>query len=127
MENNEKDSGLKTIANSSQSQQEILFNRENDLKTTASQEDSSSNSSPQEKGKEEKKPVFSAGETALFYNGVRVGKLTEKETFALHTVKSELRLATYSVENSPTCTLSIKSNQPKIKCKMKSIKFISYC
>ena len=115
-----RDSGLKTTANSSKPQQEILFNRENDLKTTASQEDSSSNSSPQEKGKEEKKPVFSAGETALFYNGVRVGKLTEKETFALHTVKGELRLATYSVDNSPTCTLSIKSNQPKIKCKMKS-------
>lgn len=116
----EKDSGTKTTANSSQPQQEISFNRDSGLKNTASQEDSSSNSSPQEKGKEEKKPVFSAGETALFYNGVRVGKLTEKETFALHTVKGELRLATYSVDNSPTCTLSIKSNQPKIKCKMKS-------
>ena len=115
-----RESGLKNTANSSKPQQEISFNRDSGLKNTASQEDSSSNSSPQEKGKEEKKPVFSAGETALFYNGVRVGKLTEKETFALHTVKGELRLATYSVDNSPTCTLSIKSNQPKIKCKMKS-------
>ncbi len=116
----ESKSSFLPIVKTQPSQEEISFEEDGGSKATASQEDSSSNSSQQKKGKEEKKPVFSAGETALFYNGVRVGKLTEKETFALHTVKGELRLATYSVENSPTCTLSIKSNQPKIKCKMKS-------
>ena len=62
------------------------------------------------------KPVFSATETALFYNGKRVGKLTEAQTFAFNAVKKELRLASYTLPSTDaSCTLSIKRNQPKIK------------
>lgn len=60
------------------------------------------------------KPVFSAGETALFLAGKRVGTLNKEETFAFNAVQNELRLAAYSVEeNGETCTLSIKRNTPK--------------
>ena len=67
------------------------------------------------------KPVFSAGETALFKHGKRVGTLTSDETFAANAVLNKLRLAPYSV-TTPTqetpCTLSIKQNAPKIKLKV---------
>ena len=39
------------------------------------------------------KPVFSAGETALFLDGKRVGTLTKEETFAFGVVTNKLRLA----------------------------------
>lgn len=62
------------------------------------------------------KPVFSAGETALFLDGKRVGTLTKEETFAFGVVTNKLRLAAYSVEQAEkTCTLTIKRNQPKIR------------
>ena len=62
------------------------------------------------------KPVFSAGETALFVKGKRVGKMTEEETFAFGAVKHELRLAAYSVDvGDSTCTLTVKRNTPKTK------------
>ncbi len=62
------------------------------------------------------KPVFSAGETALFVNGKRVEKLSTDETFALSAVLNKLRLAAYSVEREgKTCSLTIKQNYPKIK------------
>ena len=68
--------------------------------------------------KPEDKPVFSAGETALFVNGKRVGKLSTEETFALSTVLSKLRLASYSVERGDTaCTLTVKQNGQKLKLK----------
>ena len=58
--------------------------------------------------------MFSAGETALFLAGKRVGTLNKEETFAFNAVQNELRLAAYSVEkNGETCTLSIKRNTPK--------------
>ena len=68
-------------------------------------------------GKSEKdKPVFSAGETALFVQGKQVERLTSDETFALSAVLNKLRLASYSVEtNGKTCTLTIKNNAPSIK------------
>lgn len=66
--------------------------------------------------KQQDKPVFSAGETALFQSGKRVGTLTKEETFAFNAVKGELRLASYSVERDGNAyTLTIKRNSPKIK------------
>lgn len=66
--------------------------------------------------KQQDKPVFSAGETALFVRGKRVGTLTSTETFALSAVLNDLRLAAYSVEHlEKTCTLTVKHNAPKIK------------
>ncbi len=68
------------------------------------------------KGGEAQKPVFSAGETALFKHGKKVGTLTAEETFACNAVLNELRLAPYSVATQDaTCTLSFKQNAPKIK------------
>ncbi len=65
---------------------------------------------------EQEKPVFSAGETALFVGGKRVDKFTVEETFAFNAVKHELKLASYSVEEQDTaCTLSIKHNGRKNK------------
>ncbi len=65
-------------------------------------------------GGETDKPVFSASETALFFKGKRVGTLTKEETFAFNAVKSDLRLAAYSVEHEGAfCTLNIKHNDPK--------------
>lgn len=65
------------------------------------------------------KPVFSAGETALFVGGKRVGTLTREETFAFGAVNGKLRLAAYSVEGEgKTCTLTIKRNTPKIELSM---------
>ena len=61
------------------------------------------------------KPVFSAGETALFLAGKRVGTLSAEETFALCAVENKLRLAPYSVaQGDNTCTLTIRHNAPKI-------------
>ncbi len=66
--------------------------------------------------KEQEKPVFSAGETALFVDGKRVEKFTVEETFAFNAVKHELKLASYSIEEQGTaCTLSIKHNGRKNK------------
>ncbi len=62
------------------------------------------------------KPVFSAGETALFLDGKRVEKFTREESFAFSAVTNSLRLANYSVPSADnTCTLIIKQNQPKTK------------
>ena len=62
------------------------------------------------------KPVFSAGETALFVKGKRVGRLTASETLAFSAVKSKLRLAPYSVERgTSTCALNIKNNAAKLQ------------
>ena len=65
---------------------------------------------------QENKPVFSAGETALFVKGKRVGKLSVSESFAFSAVKNELRLAPYSVEKGEnTCALNIKNNAAKLR------------
>lgn len=81
------------------------------MPTATEQTDDSSQS-----GNATDKPVFSAGETALFLRGRRVGRWTEEETFAYNAVKSQLRLASYSVGvGEEYCTLSIKNNAPKTK------------
>lgn len=79
-------------------------------------ESSGGNSSGEKSGGQTDKPVFSASETALFVGGRRVGLLSKDETFAVGAIKHELRLAAYSVlDNSATCTLSVKHNNPKTK------------
>lgn len=87
--------------------------------TTAAGESKSGNQDKQGKSGEDadkEKPVFSAGETALFVSGKRVDRLTKEQTFALGAMIGKLRLAAYSVEaDGENCTLSIRQNAPKIK------------
>ena len=69
-------------------------------------------------GQAEEKPVFSAGETALFLRGKRVGTLTKEETFALCATLGKLRLATYTLERQgKTCSLTVKRNDARVKLK----------
>jgi len=78
----------------------------------------SSQGGQQGNGQTQNKPVFSAGETALFVNGIRVETLKNEETFALSALLSKLRLAAYSVDdNGKTCTFTIKRNDPKMQLK----------
>lgn len=92
--------------------------------TTATGEAQSSNQTQQGNANEnpdKQKPVFSAGETALFVGGKRVDTLTEAQTFALSAVIGKLRLAAYSVDtDGECCTLSIRQNSPKIKLTVNS-------
>ena len=77
---------------------------------------SQSGSSGQNTEQQAEKPVFSAGETALFVYGKRVETLKTEETFALSAVLNELRLASYSVEReNKTCALTVKQNSPKTR------------
>lgn len=88
--------------------------QESETAPTSSQEQNENSSSNSDETKD--KPVFSAGETALFVRGKRVGAFTEEETFAFNVVKSRLKLASYSVGvNNQYCTLSIKNNARKTK------------
>ena len=80
---------------------------------TANPNPSSEQETPQTK---QDKPVFSAGETALFVGGKRVGVLTKEETFAFNAVKKQLRLATYTTENEGGMySLTVRRNSPKIQ------------
>lgn len=84
-----------------------------------SQEQQSGQSQSGKSGEEQNKPVFSAGETALFKHGKRVGTLNTEETFAANAVLNKLRLAPYSVTTkNTTCTLTIKQNASKVKLKV---------
>lgn len=59
--------------------------------------------------------VFSASETALFKKGVMVGKLNERQTFALAAVKNKLRLASFFTSDAGSnYTLLVKKNENKI-------------
>ena len=100
-------------------QQQEQIGKENSSQGGQNQGGSSSQNGGQG-GKQSDKPVFSASETALFVNGKRVDTLTEEQTFALGAVKSDLRLASFSVplENNQTCTLSIKRNDKKTAFKV---------
>lgn len=76
--------------------------------------DSSGGSSAQKSAQD--KPVFSAGETALFVDGKKVGVLTSAETFAIGAIQNKLRLAPYSVtQGDNTCTLTVRHNAPKMR------------
>ncbi len=71
-------------------------------------------------GQDQEKKVFSASETALFKNGVRIGKLTAEESKTFSFVNSKLRLAAYLVEQDGVeYALNIKRNSPKIKLSLK--------
>ena len=86
--------------------------------TTATDENKSGGENEQGKADEsdKEKPVFSAGETALFVRGKRVDTLTKAQSFALGAMIGKLRLASYSVQTDEgVCTLSIRQNSPKIK------------
>ena len=94
---------------------------ENEIAPTINtdQTQQSGSSSQGEKSTPSDKPVFSAGETALFKRGTRVGRLTREETFALGAVLHDLKLAAFSVEkDGATCTLTIKNNERKTKLKV---------
>lgn len=81
---------------------------------TATSGDSSESKSSDAKNTD--KPVFSAQETALFVGGRWVETLTATETFALSSVLSKLRLASYAVNSEEnSCVLNVRRNDPKIK------------
>ena len=76
----------------------------------------SAGENPSAKNSAQDKPVFSAGETALFVDGKKVGILTGAETFALGAIQNKLRLAPYSVaQGDKTCTLTIRHNTPRFR------------
>lgn len=86
-----------------------------DSSASDSSANTSSASNAEQSAPPKDKPVFSAGETALFLAGKRVETLSAEETFALCAVENKLRLAPYSVEQGDnTCTLTIRHNAPKI-------------
>ncbi len=86
---------------------------QNSSDSSSSSEGSAENSSGSEQ-KQEEKPVFSAGETALIVGGRQVGTFTKDETFAFNAVKNKLRLAAFDVETDrQTCSLTIKHNSKK--------------
>lgn len=91
---------------------------QNGSQDSAPQSGSADNSGGEAAKKEE---LFSAKETALFAQGKRVGTLTEDETFAFSAMKSELKLANYTVESGGDIyTLTIKHNAPKVKLTVKN-------
>ena len=86
--------------------------------TLSSKESGNSKSKQEGQGDDAKKnkPVFSAGETALFTRGIWRETLNKEETFAVNMALGKLRLASYSVDAfGKTCTLIIKRNTPKIR------------
>ena len=91
-------------------------NTQNSAQNSAQDSESTPQGSNQTPNAQTDKPVFSAGETALFVKGKRVGRLNASETLAFSTVKSKLRLAPYSVERGEnTCALNIKNNAAKLQ------------
>ncbi len=99
-------------------QQEKIGKNDREQPPSDSQDNSNSSVNENEKGskKSEDKPVFSARETALFFGGRWVDTLTPNETFALASVLSKLRLASYTLQAyDKACTLNIRRNSPAIK------------
>lgn len=65
-------------------------------------------------GAEEEKKIFEATETALFFKGVRKGKLSAEETFALQCVKNGVRLASFDAEyGGANYTLLVRKSSAK--------------
>ena len=89
---------------------------ENSSSANSGNSGNSEQSTDDKQSQQKEKSVFSAGETALFLDGKRVGKFTKEETFAFSAVTNKLRLASYSVpQESATCTLNIRQNSSKTK------------
>ncbi|MBQ8658178.1 MAG: hypothetical protein IJ506_03505 [Clostridia bacterium] len=64
----------------------------------------------------ESEKVFVVSETATFREGKQVGLLSKEETFAFGAMKSDLKLAPYTVEtDGEAYTLTIKHNAPEVK------------
>lgn len=98
---------------SSDSSDDTFSSQSGDSAKDASSSDGNTDSSASTKA-EQDKPVFSAGETALFLQGKKVGVLNAAETFAVGAVQNKLRLAPYSVaQGEQTCTLTIRHNAPR--------------
>ena len=93
----------------------------NDITTPPQNNGESSDSASTNNAQESKttdKPVFSARETALFTHGKWVDTLNSDETFALASVLSKLRLASYTLQDEKgACTLNIRRNSPSLKVK----------
>lgn len=101
-----------------QPQQEQIGNEPNQQTASSGGQEGQNGAKNQEQGQNESKdkPVFSASETALFYAGRQVDKLSANETFAVSASLYDLKLASYSVEDEQgVCTLSIKNNTRKSK------------
>ena len=98
-------------------QQEKIGKNDREQQPSNNQENSGTSASEGEKSnKSEDKPVFSARETALFVKGKWVDTLNNNETFALASVLSKLRLASYTLQdNGDACTLNIRRNSPAMK------------
>ena len=116
----EDKSGTLPILKKEAPQEEVPPSPENAGESSSKQGQSSDNGADVTSGstqeKTEEKPVFSAKETALFVRGIRKGRLTAEETFALNAATGKLRLASYSVAvGEETCTLNVKHNDAKIK------------
>ena len=120
-----------------QPQQEQIGTSQNESGVAGGQNEQNGQQSPssqEQSGKsgqggqgENEKPVFSASETALFYAGKQVAKLTEEETFAFNAVKNKLRLASYSVETDKAAySLSVKRNDTKTVCKLAKDGAVAY-
>ena len=119
----EESSSQENSANSSENSSDLssgASDSSNESNASSNESNSSgqspaSDSSQSTKGADDKeKPVFSAGETALFVDGKRVDKFTREETFAFGAVMNKLRLAKYTAPvQEETCTLTIRQNQPK--------------
>lgn len=70
-------------------------------------------------GQSAQEQVFSAGETALFSKGVRIGTLSKEESFVYAVIKNNLRLASYSLPyDEQTYTLTVKKSNPSVKLSM---------
>ncbi len=122
----ESKSGFLPILKTQPQQETLGAEREKSNESGQSSENGQSSESGTGSGSEEK-PVFSASETALFYAGKRVGKLTEEETFAFNAVKNKLRLASYTVETeNGAYSLTIKRNEHKTACKLQANGRVAY-
>ena len=74
----------------------------------------------QASGQKQQEQVFSASETAVFAKGVRVGKLTAKETKGVAFALNKLRLATYSIgAQDQIYSLLVKRSTGKINLNFK--------
>ena len=91
---------------------------QNSSKNGQGGQNSQSGGDSQATGQKQEEQVFSASETAVFSKGIRVGKLTDKETKTVAFVLNKLRLATYTVGTEREIySLLVKRSTGKISLK----------
>ncbi len=111
-------SGYLPILTTEPQQEKIGKNDTSAPPSNSGESSDNTNSGNSQESKTTDKPVFSARETALFSHGKWVDTLTSNETFALASVLSKLRLASYTLEDEEgACTLNIRRNSPSLKLK----------